>query len=90
MKKQTKFKLWLTQLDKWRNKFTTPLTREQACEVLIDDCRYENGDFIENDIKSLYWQDFEDFAYSILDKLRTTKIKKKQHKLKGIQNEKTN
>ena len=59
-------KEWLKILDEWRNKFTVPLTRKQACEVLLDDSKYKEGEFMQPKMKDLFWADCEKFMQEII------------------------
>jgi len=60
---------WLEYLDEWRNKFSFPLTRKQACEIIIDDRKYdsEKDDYTEPNMNNLFWHEWEQFAYKTLE-----------------------
>ena len=58
---------WLEDLDKWRNKFSFPLSRKQACEILVDNSKYEQDDFVEPKMDTLFWFDWETFANKALE-----------------------
>jgi len=59
-----RFHCWLDRVDEWRNKFTNPLTRGQAVEVILDECDWDeaSGEMIGGTIKfvceAVEWQDF--------------------------------
>ena len=58
---------WLQDIDKWRKKFTIPLTRKQAAEILLDERTFKDGEFLEPRQADLYFDDFEVFCYEILE-----------------------
>ena len=71
MKKINKpiYEHWVKMLDEYRNKFTTPLTREQACEVILDDSKFENNEFVEPKYRDLFIADFQVYGYTLLKEL---------------------
>ena len=62
------YNFWLTILDAWRTKFSFELTREQACEILLDERKWDKDlqAFLEPSMKDLYFDDYDDFLYEVM------------------------
>jgi hypothetical protein len=62
--KTHRFNCWLERVDSWREKFSDPLTREQAIEVILDEREWdeESGELLGETKKTVCdaveWQDF--------------------------------
>jgi hypothetical protein len=68
--KETEHEFWVrTYLDKWREKFSFPLSRKQAAEILLDEKRWddENKEYIDIEAKDIWgWVDAKSTLYKIL------------------------
>ena len=59
-----RFNCWLERVDLWRNKFSAPLTREQAVEVILDQREWdeEKGELVGETKRTVCdaveWEDF--------------------------------
>ena len=57
-----RYEVWLRRIDAWRLKFNQPLTRQQAIDVLKDDCHFKDGEYTTTSISDITsWAEYSLF-----------------------------
>ena len=66
---------YMELVDEWANKFIPPLTRSQACQVLLDDhgWDYKNHKYIFPTRNQLGWKDWDEMCLDELYELIKSK-----------------